>query len=168
MLDEKELLKIKEEYPEHDGVTGNVKQITNEVGNKYGKLTVLYRGMPNPNVITPRVRWVCLCECGGIKIVEARRLRSGETKTCGKCRKTEFSAGTEFYKQQRSKMTPNLREQIKKRDNYTCQKCGLSIYDEPHLLLEVDHLIPISKGGLSEESNLITLCWMCNRAKSDK
>lgn len=166
ILNEKELLEIKKEYPEYDG-NGNNWQVKNETGNKYGKLTVLYRGMSDSKLAHPRARWVCLCECGGIKIVEGRRLRTGETKTCGKCRKTEFSAGTEFYKQQRSKMTPDFREQIKKRDNYTCQKCGLSTYDEPHLLLEVDHIIPISKGGLSEADNLITLCWQCNRLKSD-
>ncbi|RAE55164.1 HNH endonuclease, partial [Burkholderia multivorans] len=39
---------------------------------------------------------------------------------------------------------------------------------EPHLLLEVDHIKPISKGGLSEIENLQTLCWRCNRSKSNK
>ena len=39
---------------------------------------------------------------------------------------------------------------------------------EPNLLLEIDHIIPVSKGGLTEESNLQTLCWKCNRSKSDK
>ena len=41
-------------------------------------------------------------------------------------------------------------------------------YAEPNLLLEIDHIIPVSKGGLTEESNLQTLCWKCNRSKSDK
>ena len=34
--------------------------------------------------------------------------------------------------------------------------------------LEVDHLIPISKGGGSDESNLQTLCRGCNRRKWKK
>lgn len=71
-------------------------------------------------------------------------------------------------KHQRSIMTNDLREAIKKRDNYTCCKCGNSVYDEPNLLLEVDHIIPISKGGKTEASNLQTLCWRCNRSKSNK
>ncbi len=71
-------------------------------------------------------------------------------------------------KHQRSIMTNDLREAIKKRDNYTCCKCGNSIYGEPNLLLEVDHIIPISKGGKTEASNLQTLCWRCNRLKSNK
>ena len=71
-------------------------------------------------------------------------------------------------KHQRSIMTNDLREAIKKRDNYTCCNCGNSVYDEPNLLLEVDHIIPISKGGKTEASNLQTLCWRCNRLKSNK
>lgn len=71
-------------------------------------------------------------------------------------------------KLQRSIMTNDLREAIKRRDNYTCCKCGNSVYDEPNLLLEVDHIVPISKGGKTEASNLQTLCWRCNRAKGNK
>lgn len=66
---------------------------------------------------------------------------------------------------QRALMTSKLREFIKVRDNYTCKYCNISIYDEKNLLLEIDHIIPISKGGTSTEDNLQTLCWKCNRSK---
>ena len=66
---------------------------------------------------------------------------------------------------QRALMTSNLRESIKKRDNYTCRNCNLSIENEQNLLLEVDHITPVSKGGLTTEKNLQTLCWRCNRKK---
>ncbi|MBC2857124.1 HNH endonuclease [Cetobacterium sp. 2A] len=69
---------------------------------------------------------------------------------------------------QRSLMTSKLREQIKNRDNYSCQICGLSTTDEPNLLLEIDHIIPLSKGGITSEDNLQTLCWKCNRSKGAK
>ncbi len=69
---------------------------------------------------------------------------------------------------QRALMTAKLRESIKQRDNYTCQKCGISIEDEPHLLLEIDHIIPLSKNGITTEENLQTLCWKCNRSKGAK
>lgn len=69
---------------------------------------------------------------------------------------------------QRALMTSKLREAIKHRDNYTCQACGLSTRDEANLLLEIDHIIPISKGGMSTEENLQTLCWKCNRTKGAK
>ena len=33
---------------------------------------------------------------------------------------------------------------------------------------EIDHIIPVSKGGLTTEDNLQTLCWRCNRSKGNK
>lgn len=73
-----------------------------------------------------------------------------------------------FAKEQRALMTSKLRSYIKKRDNYTCCDCGNSIYREPNLLLEIDHITPISAGGLTKEDNLQTLCWKCNRKKGSK
>ena len=69
---------------------------------------------------------------------------------------------------QRALMTSKLREQIKVRDGYACQICSLSTEDEKNLLLEIDHIIPLSKGGVTSESNLQTLCWKCNRSKGSK
>ena len=73
-----------------------------------------------------------------------------------------------FAKEQRTLMTKKLREFIKNRDNFTCCICGNSTHVEPNLLLEIDHIIPVAKGGETVEDNLQTLCWKCNRAKSDK
>ena len=75
---------------------------------------------------------------------------------------------TAFAKEQRALLTGKMRKAIKERDNYTCKNCGNSIHNEPNLLLEVDHIIPIKKGGLTEEKNLQTLCWRCNRHKGSK
>ena len=69
---------------------------------------------------------------------------------------------------QRALMTSKLRQQIKERDNFTCKHCGASVHQEPNLLLEIDHIIPVSKGGLTTEDNLQTLCWRCNRSKGAK
>ena len=69
---------------------------------------------------------------------------------------------------QRALMTTKLRNEILKRDYYTCQECKISIFQEPHLLLEVDHKTPISKGGETTPENLQTLCWKCNRRKGNK
>lgn len=69
---------------------------------------------------------------------------------------------------QRALMTARLREYIKHRDGYTCKACSVSVAAEPNLLLEVDHIVPVSKGGLSVLENLQTLCWRCNRRKANK
>lgn len=73
-----------------------------------------------------------------------------------------------FAKEQRILMTKKLREYIKNRDGFTCCSCGNSTHSEPNLLLEIDHIIPVSKGGYTVEENLQTLCWKCNRSKSNK
>lgn len=54
---------------------------------------------------------------------------------------------------------------VVRRDNSTCQICGRHLKDEE---IELDHLIPLSRGGSSEESNLRVTCVKCNRRKSDR
>lgn len=73
-----------------------------------------------------------------------------------------------FAKEQRTLMTQKLRTFIKTRDNFTCCICGNSTQAEPNLLLEIDHIIPVAKGGCTTEENLQTLCWKCNRSKGSK
>ena len=63
------------------------------------------------------------------------------------------------------KNVPNkLRFEVFKRDSFTCQYCGQSA---PNVVLEVDHLLPVSKGGDNDILNLITSCWTCNNGKSN-
>lgn len=69
---------------------------------------------------------------------------------------------------QRALMTAKVRTFVKDRDRHTCQYCSVSVAQEPNLLLEVDHIMPLSRGGLSALDNLQTLCWRCNRSKSNK
>ena len=58
-----------------------------------------------------------------------------------------------------------VRFEVFKRDRFTCQYCGASA---PDVLLEVDHIKPVSKGGTNEMLNLITACRDCNRGKTNK
>ncbi|MEF2655443.1 MAG: HNH endonuclease [Eggerthellaceae bacterium] len=69
-------------------------------------------------------------------------------------------------RRERALMTPGLRYEVLKRDNFTCQICGSTQNDG--VKLEVDHIHPVSKGGKTEFSNLQTLCDRCNRGKRDK
>lgn len=66
---------------------------------------------------------------------------------------------------QRQLMTPKMRYSILKRDGFKCVICGRSQQDGAKL--HVDHIKPVSKGGKTVESNLRTLCDMCNLGKSD-
>lgn len=50
-----------------------------------------------------------------------------------------------------------------KRDSFTCQYCSAK---PPKVPLEVDHLVPVCKGGTNNIDNLITACFDCNRGKA--
>ena len=67
---------------------------------------------------------------------------------------------------ERSKMSDSLRYDILRRDGFKCQICGITASDGANL--HVDHIVPVSKGGKTEPSNLRTLCERCNMGKSDK
>ncbi len=79
-----------------------------------------------------------------------------------------FEATLSAYhsKSQRSLMTRELRDEIAERDDYTCQVCGKVMLDG--VGLQIDHIIPVAKGGKSVPSNLQVLCSKCNGRKSSK
>lgn len=56
-------------------------------------------------------------------------------------------------------ISPMVRELILERDEWKCLKCG-DVTD-----LEIDHVLPVAKGGSSDLNNLQVLCKACNRAK---
>ena len=67
---------------------------------------------------------------------------------------------------ERGFVSDSLRYDVMLRDNFRCVICGASANEGARL--HVDHIIPISKGGKSDISNLRTLCERCNLGKSNK
>lgn len=65
----------------------------------------------------------------------------------------------------RTPIGPKMRHEVFKRDKYRCKECGSTNKEGA---LHVDHIIPVSQGGMDELSNLQTLCSNCNIAKSNK
>src|SRR4030042_161204 len=57
------------------------------------------------------------------------------------------------------------RRNIFMRDEHTCQYCGEK-FDAKNLTC--DHIIPKSRGGITEWTNIVTSCIRCNLRKSDK
>lgn len=57
-----------------------------------------------------------------------------------------------------------VRQYVYERDNFTCQSCDRT---QQQTQLTIDHIIPLAKGGTNDLSNLQTLCFACNRRKSD-
>lgn len=65
----------------------------------------------------------------------------------------------------RELLSPSERYKIMERDGFRCQLCGATAKHRARL--EVDHKVPVAKGGSNDPSNLWTLCFPCNRGKRD-
>ncbi len=84
---------------------------------------------------------------------------------------TAFAAFVEFSSMEQPtwqdrlanrRVPDSLRAAVLVRDGGRCRRCRRAIN------LEMDHIVPISKGGKTEEANLQVLCRRCNRAKYRK
>lgn len=65
----------------------------------------------------------------------------------------------------RQAISPRLRFDVLMRDGFTCRYCGQR---PPEVVLEVDHIVPVSAGGATELNNLQAACRTCNSGKSDR
>lgn len=74
--------------------------------------------------------------------------KSIRAKTVSKIRRTKEQAYTVNW--------PAISAAVKKRDGCRCCLCGATNY------LQVDHIVPVSKGGQTIMTNLWTLCDICH------
>lgn len=100
-------------------------------------------------------------------------IKSGKVlKSFGNTRPSELEitlADHNLQKAPKTKHTNNsrllkLRFLVLARDNFTCRYCGRNATQTE---LQIDHIIPKSKGGKNELSNYITSCRECNIGKND-
>jgi 5-methylcytosine-specific restriction endonuclease McrA len=59
-------------------------------------------------------------------------------------------------------LSRSIRVRILERDKYRCAYCGRT---SAQVALEVDHVLPRSRGGSDVPTNLITACFDCNNGK---
>lgn len=100
--------------------------------------------------------------CDHCRLINKRKYRS-KTAAFHKTHKLRSIKYGVYYE-------PVNRYNVFERDDYTCVSCGikvvLSLTWRPDMAT-IDHIIPMSKGGPHIDSNLQTMCSMCNSIKRD-
>ena len=154
-----------------------MKYMVNRVGIQYNRLLVKEFASIDWDGYHFINLWKCKCDCGKETIVRGGDLQSGKVKSCG-CLQQEKSC--EIMSKRIGKKNPNykngencgkntkaireLKEEIRKRDNYTCQYCGKTQEQnlkETGRILDVHHIDGDDTNNVEE--NMISLCWNCHR-----
>lgn len=87
-------------------------------------------------------------------IVETANFDTQAMRNGGRLRGWEYQRGPRYQKE-------NLKMYVRERDRYTCRYCG----EVRPRRLEVDHVIPESRGGPFTADNLVAACHDCNQKK---
>jgi len=94
-------------------------------------------------------------------LIREKRLTGMSRKFYSWCAEVPFEVNKEYP----TEFTTKLRNQIKQRDNFTCQECN-KIESQLKYKLHVHHIDYNKKNNKPE--NLITLCKSCHCSKSDE
>lgn len=106
-------------------------------------------------------QYYCLMSCLK-KGFEIEFIDDNEAVKCRLLEDVLFERRKEYHKRERGLVTPKIRWEILRRDNFRCVTCGVTSKDTK---LQIDHIKPIWAGGKSTPYNLRTLCWECNIGK---
>jgi len=162
--------------------SAKINQLINEIGNRYGRLTVLRRA-ENQN---GRTRWLCHCTCGKDVEVLGASLRNGCTQSCGCFQKEKASLpiGEAAFNHLLLQMMTGARrrgyswnltdKQFRQLTSQPCFYCGVEPsqrgatqagFNGVYLYNGLDRII--NKKGYTLE-NIVPCCGVCNRAKGKK
>jgi 5-methylcytosine-specific restriction endonuclease McrA len=114
--------------------------------------TVRYTSPKGRKVYTRQLEWDYFQLRTGLKRAKSARAQQNSSRA--------------LKDRERSLMTSSMRSEILRRDGFRCRMCGATPADG--VTLHVDHITPISHGGLTETANLQTLCADCNLGKGNR
>ena len=109
--------------------------------------------------------WKICKSCGERFLpVGAMQQRCGSWRKRGTCAYRHWSESKiTRTKQSYSKvLKTRLRFELLSKYNFTCQYCGRKA---PIVVLHIDHVIPLARGGSTDKSNLTVACAECNMGK---
>ncbi len=117
-----------------------------------------------------RAVWLCKCDCGKEIIIRGDSLQNKRRQSCGcyllNIRRRFVGKNNPNYKDGKyTKEILELKESIRKRDNYICQNCS-KIQEEHHRKLDVHHIDGDDTNN--DPENMITLCNSCHKTAQEK
>lgn len=100
-------------------------------GKRFGRLTVIKR-----DTSSKRTKWICKCDCGKIKSIQATHLNSGATTSCGcyqkekasKANKTHGYTGTSLHHRWKAIIQRCTNPKSEKYSDYGAR--GITVCDE--------------------------------------
>lgn len=140
-------------------------------GQKFGRLLVIEK---HSQYKDGKWKYLCKCDCGKETTVAGTSLLNGRIKSC-RCYHKERMTGENHYNwkggvtpenKRKRKLEKQTKQLSKKRDDYTCQKCGKKGGQlESHHVFDFDHYPELQNNIY----NFITLCRKCHqRSKKNK
>ena len=127
------------------------------------RVLILNRGYV-PVRLTSWQRAFCLLSAGRAEMVEAhqgREIRSAESSWPWPSIVRMTRGTTRLFR-----VGPKLtRRNVYLRDEGSCQYCGCKV---SFAAFTLDHVIPKSRGGRADWSNLVTSCRVCNQKKGNR
>lgn len=128
------------------------------------------RPMPNGTCI-----WKdCICKICGTRFI-SKQFHNCCSIECSQEFKREYKRNAKHVRRARQRkayVSPVRRSEIYKRDNYRCQLCGKKLKmnaEVPHPNAPtLDHIIPLSKGGTHEPTNVHAAHFLCNATKGNR
>ena len=149
--------------------------IINEIGNRYGMLTVIeYVGSHKAHAM-----WKCICDCGTARVTSGGHLRAENTTNCGCARRLEWGESafnSILHKWKKAAYTHGLSwnlsdKDVKELPQQNCFYCNT----EPAQIHKPGNCWgPFIYNGLDrvdnnigyESYNIVPSCFICNRAKN--
>lgn len=142
-------------YSPQDLIT-NLENVWREMGRPPGQRHLRRRG--NFSIGPYRRHW------GGVRTA-CERLAAYKAGTISHEELLRYIPPAQRSYPSRAPIPVSLRWRILKRDGHRCVSCGTGPAVDASVQLQIDHIVPVSKGGGNEEGNLRVLCRACNAGK---
>lgn len=149
-------------------MNSNGRPAKNIAGQMFHRWLVIARASA-PGISGSTVRWFCVCLCGKSRVVDGSSLRLGTSKSCG-CHKTEVltQIKTTHGESRFKKADLVWAEDVKKRDNYTCQFCGQEKLQGKNCHAHHLQSVETHPELRYDTSNGATACASCHRKETNK